>query len=235
MLGPADYCFWVAAFLLEGGVVVCSVCQKDFIRYFPLSFYMLCTALVTAGQYYCIRNFGFTSTAYLYYYYYTDSLLTILMFTVIIQFYHEVFKEMQVSRYIKGAALTLIVATGLFSYVVVHQNRSQLTTRFVVELGQNLYFVGVVLTYLLWGAIVKLRETRARLVQLVLALGVFYSAMAGAYALRNLFPTLEPHVLRWMPPLMACWLPFAWGYTFIRVPEDARLATARLAVRVGVR
>ena len=33
------------------------------------------------------------------------------------------------------------------------------------------YFVGVVLTYLLWGAILKLRETRTRLIQLVLALG----------------------------------------------------------------
>jgi hypothetical protein len=235
MLGPADYCFWTAAFLLEVGVVVYSVYRREFFRYFPLNFYMLCTAIVTAGQYYCIQNFGFTSTTYFYFYYYTDSLLTILMLTVIIQLYLEMFKEMRVSRYIKGAALILIVATGLFSYVVVHQNRSQLTTRFVVELGQNLYFVGVVLTYLLWGAIVKLRETRARLVQLVLGLGVFYSAMAGAYALRNLFPILEAHVLRWLPPVMACWLPFAWGYTFMRIPEEARLATARLAVRVGVR
>jgi len=232
MLGPADYLFWVSGFLLEVCVPLCSIYRKTFLRYFPVNFYMLCAALVTAGQYYCIRNFGFTSASYMYFYYYTDSLLTILMFAVIIYLYRRVFSEMGVSRYIKGAALVLLVATGLFSYAVVHQNRSHLTSRFVVELGQNLYFVGVVLTYLLWGAIVKLRETRARLVQLVLALGVYYSAMAGAYALRNLFPGLEAHVLRWMPPLMACWLPLAWAYTFTRVPEEARLATARLAVGV---
>jgi len=232
MLGPADYLFWVSGFLLEVSVVLCSLHRRVFFRYFPLNLYMFCTALVAAGQYFCIRNFGFTSTSYMYFYYYTDSLLNILMFGVIVHLYNQVFSEMRVSRYIKGAALVLIVATGLFSYGVVHQNRSHLTSRFVVELGQNLYFVGVVLTYLLWGAIVKLRETRARLVQLVLSLGVYYSAMAGAYALRNLFPGLEAHVLRWMPPLMACWLALAWAYTFTRVPEEARLATARLAVGV---
>lgn len=234
MLGPFDYAMWLAGFLIEAYVVVRSVYRRDFFQYFPLNFYMLCAALVTVGAYCSIRRYGFSSTNYAYYYYYTESLLTILLFTVIIRLYREVFTEMQVSRYIKRAAVVLLVATALFSYAIVHQNRSHLTSRFVVELGQNLYFVGVVLTYLLWGAIVKLRETRARLVQLVLALGVYYSATAGTYALRNLFPGLEAHVLRWLPPVFGAWLPFAWAYTFTKVPEDARLATARLAVRVGV-
>jgi glucan phosphoethanolaminetransferase (alkaline phosphatase superfamily) len=96
-------------------------------------------------------------------------------------------------------------------------------------LGQNLYFVGVVLTYLLWGAILKLRETRTRLIQLVLALGVYFSATACTYALRNLFPNLESSVLKSIFPVVGLWLPVAWAYTFAKVSEDARLATARLA------
>ena len=153
------------------------------------------------------------------------------MFWVIITFYLQVFEEMGVSRQIQAAAVLLLAGTALFSYAVVHENRSHLTSRLVVELNQNLYFVGVVLTYLLWGAILKLRETRTRLIQLVLALGVYFSATAGTYALRNLFPGLQPFVLRWVPPLVGLWLPLAWGYTFAKVPEDARLATARLAVK----
>ena len=97
--------------------------------------------------------------------------------------------------------------------------------------SQNLYFVGVVLTYLLWGAILKLRETRMRLIQLVLALGIYFSADAMAYALRNLFPSLEPVVLRWIPPIMGVWLPLAWAYTMAKVSEDSRLAPARLMVK----
>jgi len=48
----------------------------------------------------------------------------------------------------------------------------------VVELSQNLYFIGVLLTYLLWGAMMKMRENRTRLMQLVLTMGVYFSAFA---------------------------------------------------------
>jgi hypothetical protein len=106
-----------------------------------------------------------------------------------------------------------------------------LTTRFAVDLSRNLYFVGVILTYVLWGAVLKLRETRTHLIQLVLALGVFFSASAATYALRNLFPGLELSVLKWMPPVVAIWLPAAWAFTFMKVSEGERLETTQLLAR----
>jgi hypothetical protein len=189
---------------------------------------MFIVALVNAGQYHMIQTYGLRSSQYFYYYYYSDSLLFILMYLVVIHFYQQVFAEMKVERYIRGAAVLLLAATALFSYIVVHDHKDHLTTSFVVELEQNLSFVGVVLIYLLWGAILKLRETRTRLIQLVLALGISYSATAGTYALRNLFP--DASMLRWVPPIIGVWLPLAWAYTFTRVSEESRLATARLAV-----
>jgi hypothetical protein len=231
MLGPFDYVLWYLGFLAEIYLVVCAVRRKSFLRHYPLVLYILCEALVTAGQYYCVQHFGFASSQYVYFYYYTDSILTLLLFWVIIQFYLQVFEEMKASGYIRGAAAILIVATSVFSYAVVHQNRTHLTSHFVVELGQNFYFVGVVLTYLLWGAILKLRETRMRLVQLVLALGIYFSVDAGTYALRNLFPGLQPNFLRWIPPMMGVWLPVAWAYTISKVSEDSRLAPSELVVK----
>ena len=71
------------------------------------------------------------------------------------------------------------------------QSSAKLVTHFVVDLSQNLYFVGLVLTYVLWGAILKLRETRTRLIQLVLSLGVYFSLFAANYAIRNLYPPLS--------------------------------------------
>lgn len=230
-LGPFDYGVWLAGFLLEVSVVVCSLYRRTFLKYLSLNLYMGCAALVTWGLFVCIHTFGFHSHEYAYYYYYTDTLLYILMYFVIIQFYQQVFSELRVSRYIQGAAAMLLAATALFSFLVVHHNKDHLTTRFVVELEQNLNFVGMVLVYLLWGAILKLRETRTRLIQLVLALGVYFSATAGIYALRNLFPGLEASLLRWLPPVLGTWLPFAWAYTFAKVPEDAHLTPARLAVK----
>ena len=52
----------------------------------------------------------------------------------------------------------MLAGTALFTYSVVAQSSAKLVTHFVVELSQNLYFVGLVLTYVLWGAILKLRD-----------------------------------------------------------------------------
>ena len=219
------------SFLLEVGVVVSVLLIPELYRYISIAVYMLAAALVNVAQYLCIEKFGFTSRQYYYSYYYGETLLTILMFFVIIQFYRHVLAEMQVSKYIRGIATLLLAGTALFSYLVIQQNRGHLTNEFVVQVGENLYFVGVVLTYLLWGAIVKLGETRTRLVHLVLALGIYFSANAGIYALRKLFPGMEPGLYYWVPPLIGTWLPLAWIYTLLKVPEEARFATAHLAVK----
>ncbi|HUO34444.1 MAG TPA: hypothetical protein VMU43_05605 [Candidatus Acidoferrum sp.] len=231
MLGPVDYMLWLAGFLLEFYVVVSSLVRGEFKKYLTLNIYMLCAAFVTSGLFFVYHHFGFESRSYFYYYYYTDGLLYVLMYFVVIHFYQQVFAEMHVSRYIRGAAVILLLATAFFSYLVVHQTPEHLTSRFVVELEQNLNFVGVILTYLLWASLLKLHETRARLVQLVLALGVYFSATAGVYALHNLFPVLENYGLRWVPPLLGTWLPLAWAYTFTRVPEESRLLTAAFAMK----
>lgn len=226
-----DYTVWTAGFLLEVVVVVSAVARSQVRRYLTLTLYMMCCGLVQCAHFYFLRKYGLSSKQYTYVYYYTESLLTISLFSVVIQLYQHVFEEMKVSKQIRTAAGVLVAATAFFSYAVIRQNQDHLTSRFVVELGQNLYFVGVVLTYLLWGAILKLRETRTRLIQLVLALGIYFSATAGTYALRNLFPNLEASVLHVIFPILGVWLPAAWSYTFLRVSDDARLMPAQLSVK----
>jgi hypothetical protein len=232
MLGSYFNILGFVGLAAEAYVVVCLLLKKTFLRELPINIYMLAAVGQTCALMVCIRKFGISSPTYGYYYYYTDSLLAILMFWVVIHFYQQVFSEMHVSRYVSRAAVLLLLATAFFSYLVVtHQYRNHLPSRFVREVGQNLYFVGVVLTYLLWGTVLKLRETRTRLVQLVLALGVYFSATAGSYAIGNLFPNLYMMLLRYLLPIFGLWLPVAWAYTFTKVPNDARLATATLLAR----
>lgn len=234
MLGPCDYVLTLLSFVAEVCVVVRLCFSKtSFFRYLSVSIYMFAAAVVTMGQIYVLQHFGIRSQFYAYVYYYTDALLTISLFFVIMGFYQQVFHQMGAGKYVRRAAVALLSATALFSYLVVRQMPSHhLTSRFVVEMSQNLYFVGVVLTYLLWGAVIKLRETRTRLIQLILALGIFFSSEAAGYALRNLFPGLEANFLKWVPPIAGTFLPLAWAYTFTRVSEEARLETARVAARV---
>ena len=122
--------------------------------------------------------------------------------------------------------MLLLAGTAGISYHMVATSTAKLITNFVVELSQNLYFIGVLLTYLLWGAMMKLRENRTRLMQLVLTMGVYFSAFAGSYALGNMYPNLA--LWRYVCHLMVMWLPLSWAYTFTKVPEDTRMATARV-------
>jgi hypothetical protein len=214
---------------LEIVVVVCVVARKDFLRYLSLAIYMFCAAAVNCGQYIYLRRYGISSREYYVFYYYTESVLTVLILFVVVQLYSRVFYRGKVSRYIRSGAFALLAITAFFSYFVVRQNHDHVTDKFVVEVGQNLYFVGVVLIYVLWGAIVKLGEARARIVQLILALGIYFSATAASYALRNMFPSLQVAFLQWVPPLVGTWLPLAWAYTLFRVPEEAEMTMGRLS------
>lgn len=229
MLGPVDYALWIAGFVLEAAVVFSIFYRKAFARYYSVCFYMACTFLVQAAQYVSFLKFGFHSAQYFYLYYYSDSLLTVLLFLVVMHFYLIAFAEMGAGRYIRGGAALLLILTAAFSYLVVRGHRSHLTEHFVVELGQGLYFVGTVLTYILWGAMMlKLRDRPARLAQLVLGLGIYYSATAGAYALRDMFPGEQGAFVTWVPPAANVWLCLAWTLAFLRTKEEARVTMPSL-------
>jgi len=227
--GPIEFMVWCLGFASEVAVVVCAIRAKVFKRYLPLNLYMAASATVELLRYRILNHYGFTSSNYFYFYYYSDALLTITLYLALISLFVIVFREMSAERYVIYGASLLLGGTALFSYLVVQQSSNRLLTHFVVEMSQNLYFVGLVLTYVLWGAILKLRETRTQLIQLVLSLGVYFSLFAVNYAVRNLYPPFSPLSIALLQ-FLGCFLPVAWAYAFWRIPKDARLAPARLAV-----
>ena len=234
MLGPVDYILWMLGAFLQASVVVCACKGRVFLRYFTLNLYMLAAAVLTVGRFVIFWNYGFLSLEYRYFYFFSDAFLTICLYFALMGLYSHVFKEMGVHKHVRAGALLLLALTSLFTYQVLANAGSNLVnkTRFVVELSQNLYFVGLVLTYLLWGAVMKLRETRTQVIQLVSALGVYFSAFAGNYALHNLSPG-HSTVWTYVPQILAMWLPLAWAYTFAKVPQEARLETARVTATMG--
>jgi hypothetical protein len=229
MPGSADYVIWFLGVLLEAAVVVCAVRRGVFKRYFFLNLYVLLELLVSLGRFRVLVHDGWSSDTYRYFYFYSDALLTIALFFTVISLYVFVFEELKLERYVRLGAVLLLAGTSWFSYEVVNQSSHRILTHFAFELSQNLYFVGLVLTFVLWGAILKLRETRALLVQLVLSLGIYFSAFAASYSLSNLSPNVFAHMV-YLVPAMGCLLPLSWAYAFWRVPDGARLAPSRLAV-----
>jgi uncharacterized membrane protein YgdD (TMEM256/DUF423 family) len=226
--GSIGYTIWFLGCLLEVCVVVSALAKHSFRRYLFLNIYMLFSFLISLGRYYVLSHFGLRSSEYKYFYFYSDAVLTIFLYLALITLYLHVFDEMKVEKFVRLAAVLLLVGTALFSYAVVEQSSNKMLTGFFFELSQNLYFVGLVLTYVLWGAILKLRETRTQLIQLVLSLGIYFSAFAATFALGNMFPNLQ--FFTYVVPVFGCLLPLAWAYAFWRLQPDARMAPARLAV-----
>jgi hypothetical protein len=227
--GPFEYSIWILCALLEAGVVVCSLLRRSFQRYFTLNLYMIASFATTVGRYVILARSGFTSNEYAYFYYYSDAILTICLYFVLMGLYSLVFEELGAATYVRAFSMLLLAGTALFSYGVIHQSENRMVTLYVFEMSQNLYFVGLVLTYVLWGAVLKLRETRARVIQFVLSLGVYFSLYAANYALDNIYPNLD-YIWMHLPGLISTLLPIAWCYAFLRFSENARLAPARLAV-----
>jgi predicted neutral ceramidase superfamily lipid hydrolase len=190
---------------------------------------MLASIFVSIVRFRILFTYGVTSLEYSYFYYYSDLLLTIGLYCALMSLYAHVFEEMGAEQYVRLGAILLLLGTAAFSFAIVMQNSPKFTGRFVVEVSQNLFFVGLVLTYVLWGAILKLRETRTRLIQLVLAVGLYFSVLAATYAMRNLYPSMH-NIWPLLTPISDCILPLAWAYAFWRIPDDARLAPSRLAV-----
>ena len=229
MPGPAGYFVWLICTLLEAAVVVCALRTKSFRRYLFLNVNMGLSFLASVARFQVLNHYGVHSLEYTYFYFYSDALLIISLYFALLNLYCLVFEEMKVDQYIRLGAILLLAGTAWFSYAVVNQSSHRILTHFAIELSQNLYFVGLVLTYVLWVAVLKLRETRTRLVQFVLAMGVYFSAFAADYALRNLSPNVQGLWL-YITPWLGCILPAAWAYSFLHVSEEARLAPARLAV-----
>jgi hypothetical protein len=226
MTSPLDYAIWILGSALELGVLYCALRTHSFVRFFPLNFYMLITVVSDITRFAILKQYGYTSHNYVYFYYYSDALLTIGLFFALMGLYSQVFKEMGAEIYVRLGAILVLVLTSAVCFAMVRNSRHLLLTKFAIQLSQNLYFVGAVLTYVLWVALKKMHETRTRLIQFTLALGVYFSAFAAGYALSVLYPhTTYSSVAT---DAMGLWLPLAWCYTFLKVPDSARLATARV-------
>jgi hypothetical protein len=211
---------------MELAFVVCSIARRSFFRYFFLNLYFLLVLGSSVARKVALSVFGLSSLEYRYAYFYTDALLTLALYVALISLYARVFGELRFGKYVRTIAVLLLLGTALFTYAVVAQSTDRLSTNFAYELSQNLYFVGLVLTYILWGAVLKLRETRTRLVQFVLSLGLYFSAYAASYALLNLASRYS--VVYFIAPMFGCLLPLSCTVTMWRYSEESRLVPAQL-------
>ncbi len=226
----------LSVLLTLGGVVVC-VWTKSFFRYLLLNFYLLSNLTFTLGCYYVYAVHGYDSLQYYYFYYLGDAVPNVVGYLLIGSFFDRLLRKSVFHKYVRPTLAIFFVFIVGISVLFISSSVDRLYSRFVNEFQQNLYFVGVLLTFLLWMSVSYLDVRSRRFTLLVSGLGIYFAAHASNYAIRFLFPSLSALTLV-VPPLAYNFMVGLWLYTFLRVPEEevavqpARQVFQRLA-RVG--
>ena len=219
MVGTYDLVIEVLGAVLALGVVVISARQGFFKRYLFLNVYLLTNVVFTSGCYYVRSLYGYTSLEYYYFYYVGDAIPNVIGYLLIGSFFDRLLRESVFHKYVRPTlAIFFVLIVGISAFFIVG-SVEHLYSEFVLELQQNLYFVGVLLTFLLWMSVNYLDVRSRRFTLLVSGLGIYFAAHAASYALRFLFSGLEAP-MRVVPPLAYTFMVGLWLYTFLRVPEE---------------
>ena len=219
MVGTYDLVIEVLGAVLALGVVVISARQGFFKRYLFLNVYLLTNVVFTSGCYYVRSLYGYTSLEYYYFYYVGDAIPNVIGYLLIGSFFDRLLRESVFHKYVRPTlAIFFVLIVGISAFFIVG-SVEHLYSEFVLELQQNLYFVGVLLTFLLWMSVNYLDVRSRRFTLLVSGLGIYFAAHAASYALRFLFSGLEAPMTA-VPPLAYNFMVGLWLYTFLWVPEE---------------
>ncbi len=219
MVGTYELSIEVLSVLLALGTMVVCARQGFFNRYLFLNAYLLTNVVFTLGCYYVRSLYGYTSLEYYYFYYVGDAIPNVIGYLLIGSFFDRLLRESVFHKYVRPTlAIFFVLIVGISAFFIVG-SVEHLYSEFVLELQQNLYFVGVLLTFLLWMSVSYLDVRSRRFSLLVSGLGVYFAAHAASYALRFLFSSLEAPMTA-VPPLAYTFMVGLWLYTFLWVPEE---------------
>ncbi|MGH9863320.1 MAG: hypothetical protein ACRD35_07850 [Candidatus Acidiferrales bacterium] len=223
MIGKYDLVVAALGVLFSLGTVGVCLWRRMFWRYCFVQLYLLSSALFTVGLYYVYRVEGYESLTYYYFYYTGDSLFNGFGYLLIASFFDRLLRDSAFHRYIRPTLVLFFLGVVAVSARFIWTNVDRLYTRFVFEFQQNMFFVGVLFTFLLWISMNYLRAENRRFVLLVSGLGIYFSSHAANYAMQYLFPS-QTHpflgrILTSVPPLAYSFMVLLWLYTFWKVPE----------------
>ena len=176
MVGTYDLVIEVLGAVLALGVVVISTRQGFFKRYLFLNVYLLTNVVFTSGCYYVRSLYGYTSLEYYYFYYVGDAIPNVIGYLLIASFFDRLLRESVFHKYVRPTlAIFFVLIVGISAFFIVG-SVEHLYSEFVLELQQNLYFVGVLLTFLLCMCVSYLNVRSRRFTLLVSGLGIYFAA-----------------------------------------------------------
>jgi hypothetical protein len=146
LLSPADYVLWAASVLLDALAVICLIKSKSFSKYLALGLFLLISGAITVISFGILSTYGYNSHQYYYFYFFSDALVTIFLFFVLMGLYAHVFAELGVGKYVRAGAMLMLAGNGA-GFAAQDRgfgsSHGKMLPLFIMELSQNLYFVGL--------------------------------------------------------------------------------------------
>lgn len=212
MISSPDIALWICATVLSGFVVFLVVARGQFRRFSTLAMYFVLSSAVSMLRMAVLYTYGFNSREYGYCYYFSDLLLTLLLYFVIASLYRKVFPSAKARLRVRIASSLLVAVVGVWTFVSVSEYSSRILSRWIVEYGQDLYFVTLPLAVALLGFAVFKANVPKAIRQLTFVFAVYYLFLTLVYVIRNFIVTrgnvIESAVLFHM------WLPLGVAYVF---------------------
>lgn len=187
-MGLFSYGVWAAICLAKLIALVAAGVRRPYRHLNSLKGYLVVSLMGEACEFIALQRYGFTSHQYRYAYFASDLTITILGFFVLVHLLEKSFEQTSVHLpgLRSGAMLVFSGAATISGFYAFHRFGRSLPA-FSTQLEQNLSFVGMVLTLLLWIAMNLMRLPGVRFRRVVLAFGVLYSSGAIIYSIHSLF------------------------------------------------
>jgi hypothetical protein len=218
MLPLAELTLWLLTTLVEAFVVFLFLIQGLFRKFLLLNIYLLFSVTISMGRFAVLYHFGFTSSEYAHFYYFTDALLTLFLFLSLCELSVRLVGTKMARRKAALWGAGALLATSWFSFLVVSSRGTHVTTRFAVELSQNIFFVCCLAIVLLW--VWKLRnypEDRIA-ARFVSVLSVYFSLFVLIYGAHQLAPQVSS-LIHNLAPMMGAWLPLGCGFVLVSAEQ----------------
>ena len=161
-------------------------------KLYAVAIYLALSILVELSGLWTLHVFGLGSSQYRYAYYFGDPLVSIAGFFLLVRLLEQCFEtsSLRLPGLRMGAMLAFSGISVMTAFFVLSQS-SAILIRLGVEVEQNLSFLGMILTVLLWTATNVMRVPGLRFRRVILAFSALYSSNAAVFTVHFLLPNFE--------------------------------------------
>jgi len=214
-----------AGILIDAFLVIYVAWSTQRRRLAAVALYLCCMLAADQVRALVLHGYGWDSREYGYVYWTTDFLLVIASFLLVCYFFRRACthqgKLWVFLRLSLGLVFVLVVGVSALSFLGNYN--SLLSSSYLAEFNQNLYFTCLVLNTMLFLMLQHFESTDEQLGLLVCGVGIQFAGPAASMALYHLTTgeTLARSLVSFTVPVCTLGMLLVWAYTIVYVNDRA--------------